>query len=790
MPRNKKDANSYIDFLNKEPKLRLGGLNEEILNTGNLDVLKSFLENNKKTLNNDEKQYLALRIQAQEAFEKARVKSLESISAGEEQKLPAVDNNNGFAGFSSLKYPGKQTSFCGCWSCAFSLMLRSRGIDLTQEQIRAWRPDYEPNGGRNPASKESTYKRNGDTEVTMGDNADLITQLLPNTALSSITISPYTPEMIGLVDPNRQGVEIKPTPQQHRLIKEQYKKQAKKTLKDTLEQAVKVERSPVALLIDGHYVTVTGIAPDGKLRVQDSFKSPTEQFTTIDNVIHDAFDEHDKITYQGQHIRGVEPKGLEITYLRKIPVMEKENEPGKVNAYLGNEAKVMTVGDNGELVIDTRGADDYIKSGKKDQGILHSKGLSKTVKLDCTEIDGQLGGLKVGSFGYPGANFSQNETFFPEKVLLPGKRIEIQRPEVQNNNPARQNILAAGQNNVPARHDDLPARQNNAFARPNNAPVRQNVIPVPNEPQPEPQEKLVIDRMKLLNKLIEYKKGLDSTRLIGGGSEEMLTKLRDSVDKTIAALRDPDDAITDGGIMIKLDTIKVFSGFYMAEKRAEGAGNTSDPDWLPRSGMGKDRYKAARGLSHINIKDFMMKPKPKKNLLDEFEIVGDFVDIYANQRKMLWGIVGLADVENMSPEEKENFKDYVSMVLAQVLVVPQVYEIGKKPKPFEIIKEGEHAGKHKVQVFNEMVEKVKQREDFKEMIDGVKTPQQLKKLCLDALGHDPEKALVRRLHKIQAHRAELEAQQNRRRNSRRMTRRGTTRVPAQPQVPPARNNNP
>ena len=231
MPRNKKDANSCIDFINKQPKLRIGGLNEEILNTGNLEVLKSFLANNKNTLTNDEKQYLALRIQAQEVFENEKRKSAEALASNQEKKQPAVDNKKGFAGFSLLKYSGKQTSFCGCWSCSFSLMLKSRGIDMTQEQIRAWRPDYASNNGINPASKNSTYKRNGDTEVTMGDNADLITQLLPNTALTSVTISPYTPEMISLVDPNNPGADIKPTPQQHQLIKEQYKIKRKRPLR-------------------------------------------------------------------------------------------------------------------------------------------------------------------------------------------------------------------------------------------------------------------------------------------------------------------------------------------------------------------------------------------------------------------------------------------------------------------------------------------------------------------------------------------------------------------------------
>ena len=189
------------------------------------------------------------------------------------------------------------------------------------------------------------------------------------------------------------------------------------------------------------------------------------------------------------------------------------------------------------------------------------------------------------------------------------------------------NIVNMQQNNVPMQPNNLNIPQNNANVQQIVRPVQQIVQPAQQAAQPPK----VIDRMKLLKTLLEYKKGLDSTRLIGGGSEEMLTKLRESVDKTIEALRDPKDAITDG----------------------------------------------------------------------------------------------------------------------------------------------EYAGKLKQQAFDDMVEKVKQRPDFKEMIDSVRTPQQLKKLCFDALGSNPEKAMTMRLQKTQVHKTEERERRATLKRRRSTMRRGT-----------------
>lgn len=43
---------------------------------------------------------------------------------------------------------------------------------------------------------------------------------------------------------------------------------------------------------------------------------------------------------------------------------------------------------------------------------------------------------------------------------------------------------------------------------------------------------------------------------MAGGASEIMQKLRESVDRMIVSLEDPEDKISDEGIRIKLDTLK------------------------------------------------------------------------------------------------------------------------------------------------------------------------------------------------------------------------------------------
>lgn len=726
MPRSTDDANKLIRFEKNNntylPQLRPGGLNEEILNTGNLTVLRSFLENNRNTLTNDELEYLRIRISAQEAFEQQKKKSAEALMTDNDNKLPDIDNKNGFVGFSGFSYPGKQSSLNGCWSCALSLMLATRGVQLTQEQIRGWRPEYQPNNGISPANKDSTYKRNGDTSVAIEDNADMITQLLPNTALETLTIPPFMEGTISLSDPNRPGVDIRPDRDRLALIKNLYMAQVRRALKDNLAYAINTEHSPVALLVDGHYVTVTGISPDGRLRVQDSNAEPTEQITTIDKILNDGMERHQKLTHQNQLVT-IEPNGIALAYLKKIPVKKNQADPTKIDADTGKDKNIVSFDGEGNVKVDMTGTQDVVQVGTKAQGVLTSKGISKSIKLDDTPIRQQLGGLIVGNFGAPGAVIMHNDTFYPSKLVKPG--VIVREQQMQEQQPQAQ---------------QRPKRTEPARTRP-------------------AAEVQIIDRVKLLKRIKEIKEGLVNTRAMAGGASEIMQKLRESVDRMIVSLEDPEDKITDEGIRIKLETLKTYSRFYMSEKKHGGISRLRTDDTLPKTKMGTERYLSALSLATFDLSEYMISPSRarKKSILKDFVIVDKYYDIQKTQRETVWGVVYEL---NSMPDNAviDDFKGTAARAIAEMLVMPKLYDQGVEPDPTKLITEGEYAGSTKADAFESMVQRVQHRADFTEMINGVKNVSQLKKLCMTALCPRPEKAIAMQLQKTKAHKNEVKAE--------------------------------
>ena len=112
-------------------------LTDDVLTSGNLKVLNDFRKTHRKELadpkNSPAKEYLDARIQTAKRFQaRERKAKLDAAMKKTPPKL-AVDNKDGFIGFSELKYPDYQTSSNGCWSLAYSTLLKSRGADISQE---------------------------------------------------------------------------------------------------------------------------------------------------------------------------------------------------------------------------------------------------------------------------------------------------------------------------------------------------------------------------------------------------------------------------------------------------------------------------------------------------------------------------------------------------------------------------------------------------------------------------------------------------------------------------------
>ena len=149
-----------------------------------------------------------------------------------------------------VSQPAFQSSANGCWSCAGQMLLQSRGVkNITQEDIRAYRPNLTDNDNVSPEMYQSY---NLDTINNLLDKADSVLAFAPNSMMHETQVYPYDEEA------EKAGYTV-----------EQYINNTVDFLKKQIKNAIRNEKSPVALLLSGHYITVTGLKGD-MIRYKDS----------------------------------------------------------------------------------------------------------------------------------------------------------------------------------------------------------------------------------------------------------------------------------------------------------------------------------------------------------------------------------------------------------------------------------------------------------------------------------------------------------------------------------------
>ena len=413
----------------------LENLTEEIITTGNLETLQSFWDEKKDTLNDQEKVYMQSRINAAVEFEKARNKSLENLAKGQNPPVPETDKVNGYTGLSNIHSENYQTSGNGCWSVAYSNLLRSRGVELSQEAIRGWRPDHKkdpatPQEKKNQERiRHSAAKRmNEDTVNNIMDMADIMAEVLPNTAMSSIKIDPLD-KMTFLVDGKT------PTDNQMKSIQDYFDIKAENELKTTILNAIHYDKSPIAMLVGGHYMTITGINDDmTKLRVEDSVQAESKDRTremTFQEIMQLAFYPH-----QNPEGKMVEPIGIELQWLHDLKPIGYENRGVEQNSILIDHDKdFVKVDAEGSVKVSVPktnktagvygniGNGQYLGTGVSDIKTFDLKGLSEYVGKNVTSLYGTDG-------NFP---FANTDSYYPKKVIFPGDpelKKYITNPEV------------------------------------------------------------------------------------------------------------------------------------------------------------------------------------------------------------------------------------------------------------------------------------------------------------------------------------------------------------------------
>ena len=210
----------------------------EILNTGNIDVINGYLKEGRLDPNSKDYKHLEERIEVMKYLNELEVANNEKepVPIGPMKKF-----DNGMNLLPGMTLDRSQTSPNGCWSCAFSLLLKSRGVDVSQELIRRYRPEFME--GLGPKAPEQTDAMNGDVYSEIFQYSELVGKLCPNTLVKKQTVG-YG---FGTAE------------------------QAKNNLIDSLRN----KNTPVAVCKNNHWRTVVGISDDNKtVYIADSLQKP------------------------------------------------------------------------------------------------------------------------------------------------------------------------------------------------------------------------------------------------------------------------------------------------------------------------------------------------------------------------------------------------------------------------------------------------------------------------------------------------------------------------------------
>ena len=461
MPKKVDEAHPFIEF---EPMLhteynnslkknvtvvngykpKLQGLNADVLFTGDLNTLNDFYSKNEQKMTEDEKEYMKARIKSSEAVNALKMKAYSDIAEGKQPVGPEPKTENGFVGFPEIKNNGVQTSGNGCWSMAYSLLLKSRGVELSQENIRGWRPDQTKNTKITDAMTDKVknaaiFRMNTDGTNTISQNPDLLTQVLPNTSMRTLKLEPVITE--GFTVDGQPASEADAA-----TIKSNYEVQAAQMLINSVYRAINEDHSPVAITYHGHTMTITGISVDGqRIRVEDTTQSDPNQRTRymdINSVVKDAMNPR-QLDNGTIH----EPTGFELDWLHdlKVPEYEKKNEQQPdIGSY---EKDFVNLGQNGTIKVDVplQGTS-ASASGNQSAGQIEGQGLEIPVAMDMNELSAALGGKKVEGVITSKYQMGHVETYFPNQIYY-GKDPLLQNFRQSNlQNPTQSNIETNIQN--------------------------------------------------------------------------------------------------------------------------------------------------------------------------------------------------------------------------------------------------------------------------------------------------------------------------------------------------------
>ena len=385
---------------------------DNILSTGNLATLEDFYEKNKERMTKADLQYMNARLHTARKIENLEKKAKADLYNDVQVPKLKFSTSGGFSGL-AMKLPRKQTSDNGCWSCSLELLLKSRGVELTQEEIRAFRPDFKA-GEEQQMSDDRRKSMDLDRSAYLYDQSDLILKVLPNTAVQQLTLNPLQYDFgfegkeklkgDDFVAARAQGVRA-------------YKKVFKEQFAEIVRNALDNDRSPISLnLGNGHFVTITGISKKGDLiRVEDSLRSKTNttDFLRVDELI-------DK--YMVPKSFADTKNGCSLVWLKDIT--PPEYEPGKKKDFTFDpiDGRTAETDEKGKLTFrknDTQDSSFSVSTNPKPgNGMLKGQELTRSVVMDEKKIKKAFNGRWMSAFGGDKQFYLGSvQTYYPKEVF-------------------------------------------------------------------------------------------------------------------------------------------------------------------------------------------------------------------------------------------------------------------------------------------------------------------------------------------------------------------------------------
>lgn len=294
-----------------------------LVNTGNVGLLSDYLEHPDPELTYEQQFLLKGMIKSARLQNEIELETQKKIEKGEQplkrSGITVTQKPDGSETIllNDVKQKAFQTSGNGCWSCFFQTLASAKGVDITQEDIRNYRPNLTKKQA-SEVTEETHVAYNRDYPNNAIEMGDSVLSFLPNTMLSELMIAAYSDQV------KDKGIS-----------QEEYVNASYEQIKKTIKHALKDERSPVGVLNAGHYLTIVGIDGD-MIHYKNSAGSDIDPNHTYTKSVQELF---------GETLAGKNPKrsALQFTYATDI----KLSKDGKT--LLGVPSDYVTMHSDGSL---------------------------------------------------------------------------------------------------------------------------------------------------------------------------------------------------------------------------------------------------------------------------------------------------------------------------------------------------------------------------------------------------------------------------------------------------------